>query len=47
MADVHRITITNTISQLKKEGLIGVDADSFIEVLNWNRVKQLSFSECI
>ncbi|AEG59929.1 Crp/Fnr family transcriptional regulator [Desulforamulus ruminis] len=44
IAGAHRVSITNAISQLKKEGIINRARDGSIIVRDWERLKEKGFS---
>lgn len=43
LTGLHRVTITNNISKLKQLGLIQVNKDGHIVVLNWKALKEIGF----
>lgn len=45
IAGAHRVSITNAISQLKKEGIITTGRDGTINVLDWDQLRIKGFGE--
>lgn len=43
LAGVHRVTVTNTLSQLKREGVIRIRDDGTIVVNDWEELRKYGF----
>lgn len=47
MAGVHRVTVTNTLSQFKKKGWIKIKKDGTIVIVDWEQLKSIGFGNIL
>lgn len=47
LTGLHRVTVTNNMSQLRKMKVIEMDGEGQIVVLDWEKLKELGFDGCL
>ena len=47
LTGLHRVTVTNNMSQLRKMKIIDMDGDGHIVVQDWEKLKELGFDGCL
>ena len=47
LTGLHRVTVTNNMSQLRKMKVIDIDQEGEIVVLDWEKLKELGFDGCL
>ena len=47
MTGVHRVTITNILTQLRNEGLIEIGRNGHIVIKNWDEVMAIGFGDTL
>lgn len=47
LTGLHRVTVTNNMSQLRKMKVIDIDKEGEIVVLDWEKLKELGFDGCL